>query len=377
LDAIHRIQKENYSMPKYRDPKVSILKNSPVVKTLAIDPLSLSKRLRQEDLSELNQESAIKEQVENSQPALEQPSVEGRGREKGEELLRETGRGAEARERIEQGLSEIGRQRQDGGIGIGFSTTFGEGKGTQTFGVIGDPGGSLGLGGVGMGVVRGEKGYDFGLGTGKVGGPIKVTTLEDIIKATGGSKLGASSAGSTPASPAPPAPPATKENQSSEGKGGEGEESEKKKDENKSDESKHTDESNDSNQSEGDYPESQGDPVVIPPPESHTENGEYHDGSDGTPAPSLERKEWLDPRGASTGGNKRRNNRTRPVFGPIHVGPSDGDGRGTGDVVIGTRNDRPVVPEIGGGGTGFKPLPCPEDTLLKRNRLLLKRNKPA
>ena len=59
---------------------------------------------------------------------------------------------------------------------------------------------------------------------------------------------------------------------------------------------------------------------------------------------SLERKEWLNPQGPAGGGIKPRIDRKRPVLGPIHVGSSDGDGRGTGGVVIGTGNGRPDVP---------------------------------
>lgn len=92
---------------------------------------------------------------------------------------------------------------------------------------------------------------------------------------------------------------------------------------------------------------------------------------------SLERKEWLNPQGPAAGGIKPRINRKRRVLGPIHVGPSDGDGRGTGGAVIGTGNDRPDVPVIGGGGNGFKPSPCPDGVLLNRSRRLLKRNKPV
>ncbi len=353
-------------MPKSRDPKISVPRSARALTSSAVDPLSLSKRLTTERRAELNPGDVRHEQVETPHSVLERPSTEGRGHAKGDDLLQRAGRGAEARERIEQGLGEIGRQRQDGGIGFGFSATFGSGKGKQTFGVIADPGGGLGLGAVGAGIVHGDKGYDFGLGTGKVGGPVKVTTLDDITGSGSGSKSGASSGGSTPS---PPVPPVSNENASSEPAGSEGKhDAEKEDDSDNSGESKSSGESNDSNTSEGDYPTPEGDPAVIPTPDENTGNGEYSDGSDGTPSGSLERKTWLDPRGVSTGCGKSRQNLTRPVLGPISVGPRDGDGRGTGGFVIGTRNDRPVVPDINGGGNGFKPSPCPEDILAKRHK---------
>lgn len=354
-------------MPKYRDPAISIPDAARAAKSSTIDPRTIAKRSAAEHTPELSRDETLHEQIETSHPALEEPSIEGRGRAQGEEWLEQTGRGDQARERLEQGLGEIGRQRQDGGIGIGFGMTFGGDKGKQTFGVIGDPGGGLGLGGVGFGVVHGEKGFDFGLGTGKIGGPIKVTTPDDIIGSSSGSKSGGSTAGSTPA------PPQSNENRPSEGKDGK----EKEDEQEAQAESNSSDESTDTNTSVGDYPEPTGDPTVIPPPEGNTENGEYSDGSDGTPSGSLERKEWLNPQGAAPGGIRPRINRKRPVLGPIRVGPIDGDGRGTGDVVIGKGNDRPVVPEIGGSGNGFKPIPCPEDVLLNHSRRRLKFDKPA
>ncbi len=352
-------------MPKDRDPTLLATRR-------------IARRSALERTAESRSDASLHALIETRRPALEEPSVEGRGRAQGEAWLEQAGRDDPARERVEQGLGEIGRQRQDGGIGIGFSTTFGSGKGgKQTFGVIGDPGGDLGLGGVGAGVVHGEKGYDFGLGTGKVGGPIKITTLDDIIGAVGGSKSGGSksggsqSGGSTAGST--PAPSQPNENRPSEGRDGE-----KKADDGaKQDESNASEEPVDTNTSEGDYPEPTGDPTVIPPPEGQSDNGQYSDGSDGTPSGSLERKEWLNPQGPAAGGVKPRINRKRRVLGPIHVGPSDGDGRGTGGAVIGTGNGRPDVPVIGGDGGGFKPSPCPEDVLLNRSRRLLKRNKPV
>lgn len=358
-------------MPKDRDPRLSLPRNARSTKPSTIDSRTAAKRTVLDRTPESSRDESLHERIGTSHPALDEPSIEGHGHAQGEEWLGEAGRGDAARERIEQGLGEIGRQRQDGGIGIGFSTTFGGGKGgKQSFGVIGDPGGGLGLGGVGAGVVHDEKGYAFGLGTGKVGGPIKVTTPEDITGASSGSKSGGSQSGGSTAG-STPAPPQSKENTPSEG-------DEKKEDDPANQgESKDSDESTDTNTSKGDYPEPTGDPTVIPPPEGHTENGEYSDGSDGTPSGSLERKEWLNPQGAAPVGTKPRINRRRPVLGPIRVGPSDGDGRGTGDVVIGTGNDRPVVPVIGGDGTGFKPTPCPEDLLLNRAKRQFKRNKPV
>ena len=358
-------------MPKDRDPTLYIPRNARSTKSSRIDSRTAVKRPVLDQSPELSRDESLRERIGTSHPALDESLLEGRGRAQGEEWLGEAGRGDETRERIEEGLGEIGRQRQDGGVGIGFSTTFGGGKGgKQTFGVIGDPGGGLGLGGMGAGVVHSEKGYAFGLGTGKVGGPIKVTTLEDIIGGSSGSKSGGSqSSGSTAGST--PAPPHSNETKPSE------DDQKQQDDPANQSESKDSDESTDTNTSKGDYPEPTGDPTVIPPPEGHTENGAYHDGSDGTPSGSLERKEWLNPQGAAPVGTRPRINRRRPVLGPIRVGPSDGDGRGTGDVVIGTGNDRPVVPVIGGDGTGFKPTPCPEDLLIKGSRRLLKRDKPV
>ena len=373
-------------MPNDQDPKIAIPRNVRSTKSARIDSRTAVKRPVLDQSPELSRDESLQERIGTSHPALGEPSLEGRGRAQGEEWLGEAGRGDETRERIEQGLGEIGRQRQDGGIGIGFSTTFGGGKGgKQSFGVIGDPGGDLGLGAAGVGVVHDDRGYSFGLGTGKVGGPIKVTTLEDIIRGSSGSKSGGSqsggsqSGGSTAGST--PAPAQSNENKTTEDKQREKQKAEddKKKEDDPANqnESEKSDESTDTNTSKGDYPEPTGDPTVIPPPEGHTENGEYSDGSDGTPSGSLERKEWLNPQGAAPLGTKPRINRKRPVLGPIRVGPSDGDGRGTGDVVIGTGNDRPVVPVIGGDGTGFKPTPCPEDLLLNRARRQFKRNKPV
>lgn len=376
MDATYRTYRKNDDMPKDRDPKISIPRNARSTKSSRIDSRTAVKRPVLDQSPELSRDESLHERIGTSHPALDEPTLEGHGRAQGEEWLGEAGRGDQARERLEQGLGEIGRQRQDGGIGIGFSTTFGGGKGgKQTFGVIGDPGGGLGLGGVGAGVVHSEKGYAFGLGTGKLGDPVKVTTLDDIIgrlsgsksggSQSGGSQSGGSTAGSTPA------PPQSQENKPAEGE-------EKKEDDPASQgESNGSDESTDTNTSKGDYPEPTGDPTVIPPPEGQTDNGQYSDGSDGTPSGSLERKEWLNPQGAAPVGTKPRINRRRPVLGPIRVGPSDGDGEGTGDVVIGTGNDRPVVPVIGGDGTGFKPTPCPEDLLLNRVKRQFKRNKPV
>ena len=377
-------------MPKDRDPKAAIPRNARSTKFSTVDPRKTVRRPVLERTPELSRDESLQEQIGTSHPALEEPSLEGSGRAQGEAWLGEAGRDDETRERIEQGLGEIGRQRQDGGIGIGFSTTFGGGKGgKQSFGVIGDPGSGLGLGAVGMGVVHGDKGYSFGLGTGNVGGPIKVTTLEDIIAASSGSKSGGSPSGGSKSggtqsggSPAGSTPAQTQPAE----KTGEDKEREKQKSEDdgkKEDDPANRDdsgkggESTDTNTSKGDYPEPAGDPTVIPPPEGHTENGRYSDGSDGTPSGSLQRKEWLNPQGAAPVGTRPRINRRRPVLGPIRVGPSDGDGRGTGDLGIGTGNDRPVVPVIGGEGGGFKPTPCPEDLLLKRFKRNFSRYKPG
>lgn len=363
-------------MPKDREPTRPIPRNARPTKSSRIDARTAVKRPVADQTPDLDRDASLRERIGTSHPALDEPSLEGRGRAQGEEWLGEAGRGDETRERIEQGLGEIGRERQDGGIGIGFSTTFGGGKGgKQSFGVIGDPGGGLGLGGVGIGAVHDEKGYSFGLGTGKVGGPIKVTTPEDITRGSGSSTSGSSTSGGSQSGGTPagstPAPPRSNQDAPSE------DHKQQDDDRAKQDGSNGSDESTDTNTSKGDYPEPTGDPAVIPPPEGHTDNGAYHDGADGTPSGSLERKEWLNPQGAAPVGARPRINRRKPVLGPIRVGPSDGDGRGTGDVVIGTGNDRPDVPVIGGDGAGFKPTPCPEDLLLKRNRRLLKRDKPA
>lgn len=375
VDTTDRTYRKNDDMPNDHDPKIAIPRNARSTKLSTVDPRKTVRHPVLKQTPELSRDESLQEQIGASHPALEEPSLEGSGRAQGEEWLGKAGREDETRERIEAGLGEIGRQRQDGGIGIGFSTTFGGGKGgKQSFGVIGDPGGDLGLGAAGVGVVHGDSGYSFGLGTGKVGGPIKVTTLEDIIRGSSGSKSGGSTAGSTPA------PAQSNENKTTEDKEREkqkGEEDKKKEDDPANQgESGKSDESTDTNTSKGDYPEPPGDPTVIPPPEGHTENGEYSDGSDGTPSGSLERKEWLNPQGAAPVGTKPRINRKRPVLGPIRVGPSDGDGRGTGDVGIGTSNGRPVVPVIGGEGSGFKPTPCPEDLVLNRIKRQFKRDKP-
>lgn len=381
MEATYRTYRKNDDMPKDRDTKISIPPNARSTKSSRIDSRTAVKRPVLDQSPELSRDESLQERIGTSHPALDEPSIEGHGRAQGEKWLGEAGRGDETRERIEEGLGEIGRQRQDGGIGIGFSTTFGGGKGgKQSFGVIGDPGGDLGLGAVGAGVTHGERGYSFGLGTGKVGGPIKVTTLEDIIRSSSGSKSGGSQSGGSTAG-STPAPVQSGEKKTAEDKEREkqkGEDDKKKEDdpENQGDSAK-SDESTDTNTSKGDYPEPTGDPTVIPPPEGHTENGVYHDGSDGTPSGSLDRKEWLNPQGAAPVGTRPRINRRRPVLGPMRVGPSDGDGKGTGDVVIGTGNDRPVVPVIGGDGTGFKPTPCPEDLLIKGSRRLFKRDKPV
>lgn len=311
----------------------------------------------------------IDEQLQAPQPGLEQPQVEGRGRAQGDALRDRTGPGGRLRERLGQALGDAGRQRQDEGIGIGFSTTFGEGRNKQTFGVIGDV--DKGLGGMGAGVVRSEAGYDFGLGSGSVGGAVKVTTLDDVLAKIGAKQGGGSQGGSGGTRPSQPAggsgaPPASGADDGRK----DADRERRRRERDQDDTSGEGAGAVDTNTEKGDYPPPDGDPVAIPTPEEGGGNGLYTDGSDGTPAPTLERKAWLDPRGVSAGGDAgRRANRRRPGLGPIRVGPADGDGRGTGDPSIGTGSDRPDIPVIDSGRTGFKPVPCPEDELLANLRL--------